>query len=316
VLRFAIKLVLFLAVIISILKLLDVYYTNYNLSHKNLCEKSDWVLQHQNETFDFAFIGNSRVINMVDVDTIEKKTGKKGINLGLTGANYAENYLLLYQFLKQGNRVKTLAIQVDMHSLKSTTLPYPFHNYNYMQFFNDSIVRGIYRDNNPWYKFAIWKYIPFTRYMEFSSKFVLYKMIKGGFECGESLVFGPAKGTEFLYPKNFTPPANSYAYWSVNKLDEKYLNKLIRFAKQQDIRVAFYTAPIYHSYLPYQLRLKNVLEQANILAKQNDIPYFNLCEGNDLCYDIRNFNDNIHMNKGGVQKFSAMIADSLKPYLN
>ena len=106
--KFVLKFILFLSIIFIILKLMDKYYTNYALKHKNVCEKSDWALNHKNQTFDYAFIGNSRVMNMVDINSIEKRIDKTGINLGLIGANYAESCILLDQFLKNGNKIKNL----------------------------------------------------------------------------------------------------------------------------------------------------------------------------------------------------------------
>ena len=42
---------------------------------------------------------------MIDINVIEKKTRRKGINLGLRGANFSENYLVLDQFLKSRNKL-------------------------------------------------------------------------------------------------------------------------------------------------------------------------------------------------------------------
>ena len=291
---------------------MDIYYTNYAIKNKNVCEKSDWVLNYTNKSFDFAFIGNSRVINMVDIKTIEDKTGKKGINLGLTGANYAENYLVLDQFIKAGNKIKNLVVQIDMHSLKSSTLPYPFHNYNYMHLLGDTTVNNIYKDNNPYYKVLLWRYIPFARYMEFSNRYVFYKMLKGGFECKNNAELDSTKGTEQLFYKEFTPPQNQYAYWSVSPLDKKYLDKLITFSNQKNINIIFYTAPMYYKYFPYQLKLKEILDDFKTNVSGKGISYFNFSNtDNFLCTDLKNYNDQIHMNMDGVRKFSSVISDSL-----
>lgn len=314
---FFIKSIIFLSIILALLLLLDRFYTNYVASHKNVCEKSDWVLNQYNKEFDFAFIGNSRVINGIDINEVEKVTKLTGINLGLTGANYAENYLLLQQFLKNGNKVRNLIVQIDMHSLRSSTLPYPFHNTNYMHLLSDPSVYEIYKDNTELYRLLLWKYIPFARYMEFSSRFVLYKILKGGYECTASSVFDPTKGSDLHKDKKFVPEALSYSYWEIDEKDQKYLNKLVAFAKKQNMNVIFYTAPIFNGYYPYQLKLSEIIDYEKKMAQKLGIAYFDFSSPqNPLCSDVTNFNDNIHMNVTGTQRFSASIADSLKNKLN
>ena len=269
---FALKSILLIAVISVLLTFLDRFYTKYTLSHKNLCEKSDWILNHKDQKFDFAFIGNSRVINMVDINAFEKATNKSGINLGLIGANYSENYLVLDQFLKSGNSLKNLIIQIDMHNLNSSKeLGYPFHNYNYMYLLKDTTVFNVFKDNNPTYKTMIWKHIPFTRYMEFSNKYVFYKILKGGYECKTSDDFDSSKGSIVLNgPFDKKKHVSTYTYWTIKENDEKYLFKLIQLAIQNNIHVVFYSAPIYCNYLRYQLRYKEVLNEIkNKLNNQN-----------------------------------------------
>lgn len=299
-----------------ILSVLDAYYTKYTLAHKNLCEKSDWIMNHQYQSFDFAFIGNSRVINMIDVNVVEKKTGKSGINLGLVGANNAESYIILNRFLNSGNSIKNLIIQVDMHSLDSKTLPYPFHSYNYMHLLSDSIVSNTFKDNVSITKWLMWKYIPFARYMEFSNKYVLYKIVKGGYECKVNEKFDTSKGSDIENNKVLKPEKYEYKYSIVEKTDKKYFDKLIQLANQKGMNVILYTAPMYHQYFDHQLKLKDILNEIGKEAKEQHIPYVNFSGTMDsLCTDTKNYNDNIHMNDIGVYKFSLAIADSLKQVL-
>ena len=315
---FTIKAILLIAIIFVLLTALDRYYTKYTISHKNLCEKSDWILNHKDEKFDFAFIGNSRVINMVDINAIEKLTNKSGINLGLIGANYSENYLVLDQFLKAGNTIKNLIIQMDMHNLNSSKeLGYPFHNYNYMHLLSDTTVFNVVKDNNPGYKAFIWKYIPFSRYMEFSNKYVFYKILKGGYECKTSDDFDATKGSTLINgPFDPKKHVSKYTYWTIKENDEKYLFKLIELAKAKNIQVVFYSAPIYCNYLNYQLRYKEVFNEIKNKIIHKNIKVFDFNQGTNLIgKDITNFNDNIHLNSIGVQKFSISLIDSIVPLL-
>lgn len=313
-----IKATVFILILFGVLTVLDYYYTQYKINHKDLCEKSDWALNIKNQSFDFAFIGNSRVINMVDINLIETVTAFKGINLGLIGACYAENYLLLDQFLKNNNKLKSLIIQVDMHALNSKKeLGYPFHNYNYMYLLKDPDVYETFKNNTEIYKLLLWKYIPFTRYMEFSNKYVLYKMLKGGFECSDDKTFGRTKGSELLSPKPFQLQRSTYSYWLTNPKDEAYLDKLISFCQGKNIQVILYTAPLYNKFSHWELNLANILRDQKIKAKKSGLPFFDYSmPENDLCKHVEDYNDYIHMNTNGVAKLSKALADSILPLLN
>lgn len=255
---------------------------------------------------------------MVDINKIESITGKKGINLGLTGVGFAENYLLFDQFIKNNNSVKNILVQVDMHNLNSKKeLVYPFHNYNYMHLLNDKEVYETFKDNSDLLSLLLWKYIPFTRYMEFSNKYVFYKIAKGGFECTSSDVYDPSKGSEIMTPKDFKAQRTNYLYWTLNENDKKYLEKLTAFAQEKKIKVIYYTAPIYARYSHFELNFKNILHQEKLLAANKKIPFFDFSStDNALCKNVNDFNDYIHMNTTGVEKFSKALADSIGPLMN
>lgn len=310
------KFISFSVIILVLLKFLDQYYTTYLSNHKNLCEKPNWILNHSNQSFDLAFEGNSRVYNMIDINLIEKKTGQISINLGLTGSNYAENYLVLDQFYKAGNRIKNLVIQIDLHSLNSNSLSYPFHNFFYMHLMKDSIVSEVFKDYTSYYKYNMWKSIPFIRYMEFNNRFILYKMLKGGFECKKSDEFDETKGSVLVSGRVFKSENSIYAYRTINKTDVKYLEKIIDFASKNKINVVMYTAPIYYKCLPYQLNYNEIIQKARMIAANRGIHYFDFSEKtNPLCKDQHNFYDDVHMNSIGVKKFSSTLLDSIKPFL-
>lgn len=305
---------IFTGIVLVLLKVLDMYYTRYSFTHKNLCEKSDWILNHQGQSFDYAVIGNSRAINMADILTIDSVTGRQGINLGLIGSGYAENMLVLKEFLKSGNTIKNLVIQVDMHSLNSTKeLTYPFHNYNYMHLLNDQELSSIFKDNNPLLKFLIWKYIPFTRYMEFSNKYVFYKILKGGYECKTSDDFDVSKGTKLLTgPYDPHKQPFRYSYWHTRALDHVYLQRLIDLARQHGMQVTLYSAPVYNPYKHFLLGYDRMLEDVRHESDSLHIPFIDFSQAsNPLCADTLYFNDNIHLNALGTKRFSSQLADSI-----
>jgi hypothetical protein len=304
--------------VLAFLKVMDVIYTAYSVKHKNVCDKAEWILNHTGKDLDFAFIGNSRVENGVDINQVERLTEKKGINLGVIGVNYAENYLLLDQFIRNGNKVKNLIIQVDMHSLNSTKeLNYPFHDYKYMPFLNDTTVYAVFKDNVAGYKLFLWRYIPFVRYMEYSNRYVFYKILKGGFECTKSDTYDPTKGSDIHADKPMKPYKDTYVYWTVKENDKKYLFKLIEYGKKNNMSVILYSAPVYSRYKKNQLKYAEIIDEIKAEAASQSIRFFDFSTPSySTCNLPEYFNDNIHMNASGVTRFSASISDSLKAVLN
>ena len=78
---FFFKLLVFFIVLMIPLYGLEKYYDYYFSKNLDSCNKPLWVLKQQQQHYDFAAIGSSRVFNMLDIVSIEKITGKKGIFL-------------------------------------------------------------------------------------------------------------------------------------------------------------------------------------------------------------------------------------------
>jgi hypothetical protein len=319
--QFILKLFLFLLLLAIPLYGLEKYYDSYFSKNLDSCNKPLWVLKQQNNRYDFAVLGSSRVFNMLDILSLEKGTNKNGINIGASGSAYAENYLLLKQFVKT-NQIKTLVVQVDLYSLDSkNAFGYPFHDYLYLNKLKESEVDSIYRDNVSPIKYYMWNYIPFSKYMEFSNFFSLYKVIRGGYEC-ESSFLDTTKGS-FLVDGNeaFTDDAkadqnNSFKNRYINEKDYSYLKKIVAFARQKNIQVIFYTAPEYYEGFALQGNRNSIFKKISNFAKENSIPYYNFDVFTyGLCKNKAAFKDNTHLNTLGSLKFSSDFADSLRKHL-
>lgn len=308
--KFLAYLSIFLLLSGLVLYLLDGFYTRYHTNHLNVCSKPDWIFSQKNKTFDYAFMGNSRVYNMVDVVGFEKNTGKVAINLGVTGSNYSEQYLVLDKFFKSGNKVKQFLLQVDMISLNYTKLPFKLHFPTYMHLLNDTTVMQVYRDNATDFKYYTWKYIPFVRYMEYSNHYDLYKMLKGGFECQKSYEFDNSRGT--TYENKAFKSFNIYRYWNIHPTDWKYLFRIISLVKTNGGEVVFYTAPVYDKNMSFQVNNHHILKTISRVADSLDIRYFNFMSYNyKSSKDTTLFYDNFHMNEKGSIVLTRDIADSL-----
>ena len=248
---------------------------------------------------------------MIDVVGFEQKTRTTSINLGITGSNYSEQYLILDQFFKSGNKIKHLILQVDMIGLNFTKLPFKLHFPNYMHLFNDTVVSDVYLDNTNQFKFMMWKYIPFIRYMEYNNNYDIYKMLKGGFECKTSDEFDKLRGT--TYENKPFKSFNIYRYWTINQTDWKYLFKIYSLAKKYGSDIIFYTAPLYQKNMSFQLNNDYILTKIRFVSDSLNIKYFNFMNFKYYrCNDTTLFYDNFHMNEKGSIILTSDLADSIK----
>src|SRR5688572_24806564 len=104
----------FVGVLFSMLFLAEKKYNRSSLYF--IQEKGIWILNQKNANYDVAFLGSSRVHNIIDPILADSLLSANTINLGIGGAAFPENYLVLQQFLKT-NKIKTLALQVDMSGI-------------------------------------------------------------------------------------------------------------------------------------------------------------------------------------------------------
>lgn len=314
--RLLINGLIFFSISFMVLWLLDKYYTRYYTTKLNVCQKPDWIFNHSNQSFDLAFMGNSRVYNMLDAPQLERKLNKTVINIGVTGSNLSEQFLVLDQFYKKGNTAKYLLLQLDMISFDYTKLPFKLHLPTYMNLFSDEQVQEVYKDNAPLHKFLIWKYIPFARYMEFSNRYVFYKTVKGGFECNKDLNYDSLRGGRYENMP-YRDNNHAYRYWTVNATDWKYFRKIVALAKANNTRLVFYGAPFYSVTRRFQLNTAAIYNMIQQQADSLHVPYLKFDTPRyKMADDTLNFYDNNHFNEKGSRIFTADLADSLKTIIH
>ena len=92
--RYFIKhIITLIAISFCLLIIADVVYTYafYKTIPRN---KLQFVLKTKEKHYTNVFIGSSRVANHIDVKYLDSLSGQKNLNLGVEGANYADNLLL------------------------------------------------------------------------------------------------------------------------------------------------------------------------------------------------------------------------------
>lgn len=281
----------------------------------NMCEKPLWAQQFEKQSFDFIASGSSRAENHIDIATIEERTNLKGLNIGYGGSAFSENYLALYTFFKNGNKVKYILLNADEGGVidQAKAYSHPFHGYYYFNELNDDTVGILIRENYGWMKYLIWKYIPFIKYAEFNNIYNPSKFYKKG-NCR----FDINKGADMV---PFGTSANwqlGYHVYVPEKKSIKNLQRIIDLAKAYNSELIFINTPNFEEVLTKK-RIVNRDTCISILknmAGRNKIEYwdFSLVPG---ISEKRNlfFTDN-HLNETGAIIFSGIIAEKLSKHIS
>ena len=281
------------------------FYLEYQFTKDN-SDKFNWLRNKENNSYNYAFIGSSRVDNMIEISLIDKVLKTKGINLGIDGVDFRTMYMILYSFLEiQDNKIGELYIQVDPFMLYKDSV---YNKPNYDHYFYDKInyeeIKSSITENNRLYFYNIF---PALKYAEFNSVYNLTlfirsfsKISKWDSTRGSSLSYNqiPFNPEPILQNKTFNK------YIKFNEEDKAYLFKILDLCSKNSIQPVFYGAPIYEYVLRFKPSYPNFHKEIILLANEFNIEYLNFMEEN---YDKSFFRDRTHMNYKGSINFTEKL---------
>jgi len=314
--RFVISLITFLVILCPLFVLIAKKYDSS--STILIKEKSGWILNKTGGMYDIAFLGSSRVHNIVATKTVDTLLGVNSINLGVGGAAYPENYLLLEQFLRR-NKIKTLCLQVDMWGLiyGEQAYSHSFSEEKYLHLLGDRVVDSVYSKNTNPLKFYFRKYVPFFKYSEYNSIYSVEKMLFGIIPDNRN-TFDKYKGAELLegrkegivFGRTDVTKLKKMEYSSNSTMS---LRNIIGLAKSKSINVVLFTTPIFTSFKQYLLFDKTARDTIHKIAMEYKLPYFNF-DDEKISSDSLLFRDPTHLNYNGGILFTINFCDTLKKY--
>jgi len=290
-------------------------YLDHLSTEKFLMEKPFWIMNQRSRSYDFAVIGSSRAENCTDVQTIGAETGKRGVNMGVQGACFADNLIMLRRFLQNGNRVRLLLIEVDEYALDSRdSFLDPFKVHFYLPYLNDPWVSEVVRDNVPARRFYLWRYLPPTKYVEYNTMYLTYGL---QYLLGKkSFDYEKTNGTQLEMnevPFVFDGTKARTRRKVVDAKDLKYLNQLVDYATSKGMGVMLYTAPQFHRQLAFLPNRGEFLQRVGALCQSRKIRHVNY-EGEAVCRDSAMFADASHLNSKGAVLFSRKLATVVREY--
>jgi hypothetical protein len=259
----------------------------------------------QGENADYAVLGSSRVLNMIDIHTLDQAYGKKGINLATSGSGYGENYLILSKFIER-NTISELFLNTDEFCFNSVrSYNYPFHEYEFLNQFPYPYYRPIFDDFLPAWKCLLWDLIPFSKFCEFNDLFTFSKsndLAQVYSTTGGSILLGDSLSERKL-------SLHKYSQTELDNRDKKYFIKILALCHSRKIKITLITTPLYcgdhHKVNP---EFENYIQHITDSAKIRYITFNDLID----CRDSTFFKDNTHTNSKGSIEYSKNLGQILK----
>ena len=299
-------------IIVGVLLQLLSTVCEFGLQHN--CNLKTSYIQKGTINADILFLGPCQVEWIIQPALIEKNTQLTTYNLGLTHANFADNYLNLYLYLQHNKSPKYLFLYVSPESMDLKFNM--FNTYSFASSLGDSTVKNVIQEyDNDYFK---WSIIPFMQYAYYSNN--IY------FEAIQGLIQYKNKQHNPYYKDGFTPPlflnkpSHSNEYISIypsgysflwNTQREKYLRKTIELALQKNIRIYLYESPIVKEALKDVKNREDIINRIKKLASEYEISYLQF-ENADIANSGRNYLSTVIP----TIEASAIFSDSLGKYIS
>lgn len=283
--KFIIYIVKFFAISLCILIICDLSYT-YVFNTSIPRNKLQYVLKTKNSTYDNVFIGSSRVANHIDVMFLDSLSGLKNLNLGVEGANYADNLLMLELFVHNKNKMKQLFLQLDH-----------FYEYNEMSaiansdalpfIHNETISNHFEKYDKKYYSYY---YLPFYRYLSADFKI--------GFREFFMSLINKESNVDFNYgyiPKYERGNLALFEKFPCQiKRKNIFVDQIIKLCEINNIKLVLFCAPFcsYTKDLSYIEKLKSKYPILYDYTKSINDDFFSNCS---------------HLNNFGAMKFTHLI---------
>lgn len=291
--KFIIQILKFFLILLVVFFVLDLIFTK--VYQHGSYYKTQWLSHIKNQHFDYVIHGSSRPYTCIDVASLNKSTGLKGLNMSLDGAVTPTYYLMLKMFLANGNTMKKMYLNIDNWEAGTEivgTFTYP----HFLPYLKDSIVFNHYKIYGAqWYAY---RYVPFLRYAQFNTAW--------GFHQFANSIFNFKKpdydevGTKIYKTTAYHGPYELQEFKFDTKEKTKYLDAIIALCKKEKIELYVFTAPLCilnntKAYYKGIADFKKLMEQKNV-------PYFN--HGDLYVQKFHLYVDEDHLNKFGVPLYT------------
>lgn len=274
--------------IMLILTIVDALYT-YVYTNCIPRNKLQFVLKNNDLEYHNVFLGSSRVANHIDVKLLDSLSTQKNLNLGVEGANYSDNLLMLKLYLNNNNKIRRLFFQLD-HFYENNEMS-AIANSDALPFIRNEVISSHFKKYDKQY--YSYYYLPFYRYQSADYKIgfreffmsLINKRPRVDFYEGYIPKYGNAdKLIPEIFPKTIAD-------------NNEYLNEIISICQKKDIDLILFCAP-------FSSNTDNRIYMNQLLKK-----YPTLYNYSNTIDDIY-FKNSSHLNDEGAKIFTKLIFEN------
>lgn len=284
-------------------------------------------LYETEENIDTLFLGSSHCFRAYDPELFTELTGKVSFNLGSSAQNYDTSYYLLREAAKEHD-IKT--VYLDMHykflfigredrDLVQANIisDYMQPSLNKLEFLTRTsesrqLTNRLFPFRREWKKLADIPYLQEIFEKKQTKAYRNYEPVisEQEYYAGKGFVYSSQElnAGEITWWDNFGPVAEDMD--SDETYTISYIEKIVEFCQEENIRLIFVTAPSFGRYLeavgPYDLAYNYI----KAMAENYDVPYldFNLCKEEYLDLKEDSFMDVDHLNGKGAKGLTTLLA--------
>lgn len=260
--------------------------------------RTEYIVNNMNE--DILIFGSSRAIHHYDPQIIEDSLQMSCYNCGRNGNGIIFSYGM-YRLFKNRYTPKCIIYDIfdDFDLIKGNNEKYLDWLRNY---YNKPGIDSIFINVNKNEKCKM-----ISQMRRYNYTFI--QIVSDYISPKQSYIKGykPLSGTIKYEPIEIDKESNKSIQYDDLKL--KYFKLLIKDCKEKGTKLIFMVSP------KYKGEKKQSYEAIIQLAKEENIPFFYHYNDNEISTNKKNFEDSMHMNKYGAEKYTKKIINEIRPYL-
>lgn len=301
------KLILFLLPILLILLGIEFYIRN---SPNSFITISDYFKKNK-ENIEVLILGSSHNQCALNPKFFKMKT----VNLSYGSQDIQIDSALFFHNVKQMKNLKKVIFELDYHSL-DTQREEDYYRYPWYSLYYDIDIKPM----NYLSKFSFYLSNPKLFNKIFLEKWTAnYKppiINKYGFEEGNfSDEFSEMK-YDSIKIENSAKKRLEFRHKeildNVFKKNSERILSIIKYCKQNNIEIYFFSTPLFKTYIDNQVAIKKIRVNKFIetINSKYNIKYFNF--ENDNRFNLKDYSNDDHLNAKGAEKYSILIDSIIK----
>ncbi len=265
---------------------------------------------------DVVIGGSSRALVHYDPRVIRAATGRSAWNLGMNAAHIDVQLAVLRTYLRHNKRPAVVIQNLDTFSLELTRRGEIYDPALFTPYLGEPDLNHALLAIDP----AVWKWrhIPLYAYAVEDMNFTWVRALAAwvGVHPAEDY-FSGFNPQALAWTEDFERFRASLKNGVTHRIDEggvAALAELLKLGREQGIRMVLCFAPEYAEMQALDRNRAEVFARFRALAAQHGAEFWDFSDS-PLCRDRENFYNSQHLNAGGAAKFSAEVAQRLKPLL-